>query len=1048
MEAYGAEESFALAEIPDLVRRRSLFYGGSADRYLELDSALCRYFFSADKAGFPVYLDVEEEELEACGRTVGLSGREFHEALLREVRGLLVFGQQGVSVLREFERANLLWRKRLSEVRRDKGARLLPPPLVGLLAVFVIPAEQMGSEGGKGGSHQKYYPRLEELLSIPQDERSRFIKNFREVSEEFWQSLNLWLEFEDGTFGLPTAYSLSHRYVGLPVSQALIRETERRQLRRFFAQSGLSPADQITAGEMQDLLDEWVGRSDSPATRQLKKLWSEPGSREQVSEIAVTELHSWDGFGFDEFRQGGRTFVGSTQCFIYLSDRRESLFRSSIGIGVFAKAGPEILNEEATLRATNHLVAMAPFALRDGLVGFGTGPVALDEISLMEGELDLQVGEVQRRRLPRNFVPFEFDPIANIWVEAISMEIGGQYRCLALRRELDTFVTILNQMAAEGYELADKPGVPEGWALLENVTVVEAAPEELLQTQNFHLSAFQARASNKISLIDGMRLPGRVARYSSWKIPKASVTHDQIEKSSILIRRLDLERAEEEARTDYQPAPYIIDLANLIDSDGDYELLLLEGKEDGKAVPISRVTLRLRSAEEPDPIGWSNFHDCAHIEQDPMWVMRSSMPDETSTLLNSGAMSFGPECAVTRQATTLATGIEAEEIAIEAEATVSVTPLDPESCVLTARHRWRLPLFDGKYQKGFMTQTCEWCGLQQKVPANAKLAAHIANRRRNARAHRTTTSHAANPRGPASGVALDSKPVSVRGAEDAVFYLGSGTISQLNQIAYQVEPSALFANTFMRNMEQLGAIEVVRGSDLSAISFEVAPTVAGTVSTGEIVLFGSWLPPHRREVEELGVSLGVEVSEYERQGHVLTQLEDFDLETLRTHLGDDYEYLERPGLELVRRLPALSNAAEGLVRVPFAATPDLQKFNIDAGKWESGTLSSQSPGAYLTGRHARQYMLRNQADLENGQIALADPYISKHVAALQVGRRLIEFDSMNSQLRVPLGCDLPGLYARAAVLEGGLLPMVDRGTLVYEAISDEFAEILLDKLSV
>ena len=1048
MGSYEFEVNFAFAEIPDLVSSRSKFYGGAGDRYLELDSALCRYFFSADKSGLPVYLDVEEEELEACGQTVGLAGSEFRQTLVQEVRGLLVFGQQGVSVLQQFEKANSLWRKRLAAVRTERGARLFPPPIVGLLAVLVIPAEQMGAEGGKGGSHQRYYPRLEELLSIPEDELSRFIKNFRDVSEEFWQSLNLWLEFEDGTFGLPTAYSLSHRYVGLPVSQALIRETERRQLRRFFAQSGLSPGDQITAGEMQELLDEWVGRSDSPATRQLKKLWSEPDSQKQVSEIAVTELHSWDGFGFDEFRQGGRAFVGSSRCFIYLSDRRESLFRSSIRIGVLAKASPELLHEEATLEATNKPVAMTPFILREGLVGFGTGPIELNGLSLLEGQLDLEVGEARRTRLPRNFVPFEFDPIANIWVEAISMEIGGQYRCLALRSELDTFVKILSQMAAEGYVLADKPGIPEGWALLENITVVDAAPEELSETQNFHLSAFQARPSNKISLVDGMRLPGRVARYSSWKVPKASVAHDQVDTSCILIRRLDLERAEEAARTDYQPAPYIVDLEDLIGADGDYELLLLERKEDGKAVPISRLTLRLRSAEEPDPIGWSNFDDYAHIQQDSLWVLRSSVPDETSTLLNSGAISFGPELTVTGQVAMPAAAIEAEEMPPKAEATVTVAPLDPESCVLTQRHRWRLPTFDGKYQKGFMTQTCEWCGLQQKVPANAKLAAHIANRRRNARAHRAEASRAGDPRGPASSIALDSEPVSVRAAEDAVFYLGSGTLSQLNQIAHQVEPTALFASTFLRNMEQLAAIEVVRASDLSVISFEVAPTVAGTVSTGEIVLFGSWLPPHRREVERVGANRGVRVSEYERQGHVLTELQDLDLATLRELLGDEYEYQERPGLELVRRLPALSAATEGLVRVPFAATPDLQRFNVEAGKWESGALSSQSLGAFLAGRHTRQYLFRNQADLENAEIALADPYISKHAAALQVGRRLIEFDSKNSQLRVPLGCDLPGLYARAAVLEGGLLPMVDRGNLIYEAISEEFAEILLDKLSV
>lgn len=1049
MVSYKSDNNFSLIGIDDLVRARSGFLRGAGDRFLELDAALCKYFFSAEKAGAPVYLDVEDDELAGCGDLVGLSGDEFRTALVEAVRGLLVFGQHGVSVFRDFERANSLWRRSLAAARTERGAGLLPPPVVGLLAIFVIPAEQMGAEGGQGGSHQRYYPRLEDLLSIPQDEVTRFTKNFRDASEEFWQSLNLWLEFEDGNFGLPTAYSLSHRYVGLPVSQALIRETERRQLRRFFVQSGLSPADHVTSGEMGELLDEWIGRADSPATKQLRKLWSSADSREQVSEIAVTELHSWDGFGFDEFRQGGKVFSGSRQCFIYFSDRRESLFTSSIAIGILAKTGPETLKEAATITATPGQVSLTPFALRDGLVGFSPDPVELDGGSLLQGELDLQVGEAVLKRLPRKFVPFELDPIANIWVEAVSMEIGGEYRCLVDETELDPFIRILSQLAAEGFAPVEKDGIPSGWVLLDNVMIVDGASDDLLETQNFHLSAFRARPSDKISLVEGFRLPGRVVRHSSWKIPKASVAHDQVEKSSILIRRLDLERAEEIIRTDPQPAPYVVDLDQIIDFDGDYELVLLETKDDGKTVPINRVTLRLRSAEEPDSNGWSSFDDeiVAHYAEDSLWVMRSSVPDEGWQPLNNGARSFGPERSVSRKETVFSGSIQSDEVSDEVAPTVAVAPLDPNSCVLTSRHRWRLPLFDGKYQKGFITQTCEWCGLQQKVPANAKLAAHIANRRRKARDHRSSYSEAKASYESSSGIVLSLESVSVRAAEDAIFYLGSGPISQLNQIASQVAPTALYASTFLRNMEQLASIEVVRGDDLAATYFEVAPSVAGTVSTGEIVFFGSWLPPHRREVMELGESPGVVVSEYERQGHVLMQLEGMDLEDLRSKLGDDYEYQERPGLELIRRLPAVSAVAESLTRVPFAPSPDLQKFNVEAGRWENATLLSQSLGAFLTGRHARQYLLRTPNDLESGQIARADPYLSKHVAAMQVGRRLVQFDQANSQLRVPLGCDLPGLYGRAAVLEGGLLPEVEGAFLLYEAISDEFAEILLDKLS-
>lgn len=1039
--------AFSDAQIADLVQNRSTLFESDVNQYLELDAAICRYFFSPEREGLPVYLDVEDEELEGCGAMVGLSGDEFRKTLVQSVRELLVLGQHGSSVFKEFELANSRWRRLLAATRMVRGARLLPPPVMGLLAVLVIPAEQMGSEGGQGGSHQKYYPRLEELLSVPSSDSSRFIKGFREASEEFWQSLNLWLESEDGNFGLPTAYSLSHRYVGLPVSQALIRETERRQLRRFFAQVGLSPSDQITAGEMQELLHEWIGRSDSPATRQLKKLWANQENQSQLSEIAVTELHSWDGFGFDEFRHGGRTFSGSRQCFLYLTERRESLFSSAITLGVFAKGGPDLLDVEAGLKISTELIPMTAFSLREGLVGFDTVSSQLEELSLLEGIVDVQIGDTNRTRLPRNFVPFEFDPLANIWVEATSMEVGGEYRCLVAESEFERFKPYLDELTAQGYSKLDKPGVPESWILLEKVTVIAGASETILQTHDFHLSAFLARPSNKISFLGGLKLPGRIARFSSWAVPKISVSHDDLERSSVLLRRLDLERAEDLHRTDFQNGPYILDLEEFLDADGDYELLLLEDKGGGSVAPITRATLRLRSSEEPDASGWSSFTHAAHLADDPLWVMRATIPAEESDYLVNGALSFGEEYEVQGRETLLITQVESEEFRNRTDQVIAVSRLDPDSCVLTSRHRWRLPMFDGKYQKGFITQTCEWCGLQQRVPANANLAAHISSRRRKAREHRLQGPESATKSHPLPRFGHESDGVSLRAAEDAIFYLGRGPINHLNQIALQVEGSALYASEFSRNLDLLASIEIIRDSELVAREFEVAPTVAGTVSTGEIVLFGSWLPSHREEVIALGESLGAPVTEYLTQGHTVTQVEGLTLAELKAHLGEEYEYQERPGLELVRRLPGLSSVAAGLTRIPFAMSLNLRKFNVREGRWESLQAPQEAEGAFLADSYKRQYLLRTSDDLNLGQAALADPYISKHMAALQANRRLVAFDKPARQLRVPLGCDLPGLFGRAAVLESGLLPETVGGFLVYQGISDDFAKELLDRLS-
>ena len=64
------------------------------------------------------------------------------------------------------------------------------------------------------------------------------------------------------------------------------------------------------------------------------------------------------------------------------------------------------------------------------------------------------------------------------------------------------------------------------------------------------------------------------------------------------------------------------------------------------------------------------------------------------------------------------------------------------------------------------------------------------------------------------------------------------------------------------------------------------------------------------------------------------------------------------------------------------------------------------------------------------------------------GVALVSYDPGLQLLSVPIGAELSGLYARAAVLCSGLLPAkVDEDfSLNYGDVSPEFAQVLVDKL--
>ena len=156
---------------------------------------------------------------------------------------------------------------------------------------------------------------------------------------------------------------------------------------------------------------------------------------------------------------------------------------------------------------------------------------------------------------------------------------------------------------------------------------------------------------------------------------------------------------------------------------------------------------------------------------------------------------------------------------------------------------------------------------------------------------------------------------------------------------------------------------------------------------------------------------------------------------------------ERAGLEILGKLPGLSEIGAALERRPYVRNTNTSAYDVSSARWVDISARLDAPGAYLESiGYRRQYLFRSIKDVADNQAAVADPYLVKHLAMQLHGRSLVQFDEINATLSVPLGCDIPGLYGRATVLEGGVLPSVESGRLVYQGISEYFAEQLINKL--
>jgi hypothetical protein len=97
-------------------------------------------------------------------------------------------------------------------------------------------------------------------------------------------------------------------------------------------------------------------------------------------------------------------------------------------------------------------------------------------------------------------------------------------------------------------------------------------------------------------------------------------------------------------------------------------------------------------------------------------------------------------------------------------------------------------------------------------------------------------------------------------------------------------------------------------------------------------------------------------------------------------------------------------------------------------------------GGYRIRGYGWDHVLRDDSDLANGTVAVSIPELTKHAACLLANAApLMAYDEETGSLSVPLGADLPPMYARAAVLSSGRPPHKEGGNLIYPSVPGDLA---------
>ena len=998
------------------------------DEYDRWNDAVEAVLFPVRESPAPVYLDIEDRQLRALAEAMGIDVADVEQALCRAVSATLAT-HAGSGLFRPHTQRLRKW-----QTSPDPAG----PPILALLAVFSLAAERMAR--GDGFTDGNFYGRLREALELPADNH-RMDDGYRTVAERFWGMLNRWLASQNGERGLPTAFSVSYRFIGLSVSQALVRQADRERLKSFFRRFDLSPGVDIPPSELDPLLDLWITQQPSPATANLRRLWANSGARDRIAQAAAVALAAWDGAVDDVDADGVARTNGRIALTLELSAFPSKRFRLA---AVIYAAHSDQTRMAAVISSDGEMT----FPLTPGMPGaldLGLS-THLDSASMLEGVLRVRDELTQRELLhrPKRLVVFRRDQLSMRWIETEQVLLGDDLILVTHRDLMHRLEVVLAAVARPGWSpIEEYPGLPGDWRVIRGVEIF-SHPGDLVRSGMDDLSSLIPLTRSQLKLSGGLSLPG--ATRNKWhtlappEIRAISDVNGGFVVRLVALTSVDLLEIDDPSKDERVIGQWDDDgsgalIACLDESeldDGDYRVELVQA---GSADPLAATEFHLRSADTPDLAQWHVAPSISHATDDPLSVLGAGASSGETTV--QGAVVVGSkgvlECAAPPSAPWWT---EAPHLATALPGMRVARP-DPSSCIYTGRHVEELDTVPtdpkGRPLVKFSGGHCKGCGLVRRYSTNYH---------ENKKKHENALAAKAQPRRDVARltpvVDAHSEPWDL--VLDGLMHAGGGRWSLLERLVMHVEPTALVVDTFSRALEALGHLEVRRDpTTLQPIEWEIAPTALVGTRDGSAIA-GYWPNTILGSLVDGIVAIDAEVDQTPQFGGPSRW-------SIARSTAEIIAVADIPGLvvaesawrDLASALPPISAVVDALPRRTASAIGNIRWFDPRSASW-SDSADLYAPGAYRLGRYAPIDLIRSPRDLDEGTMATSRVQLSKHAAAwLLEGKPMLAYNRATEELTVPLGADLPGLYERAVVLASGLLPTRANRSLVYHFVPEELA---------
>jgi hypothetical protein len=378
------------------------------------------------------------------------------------------------------------------------------PPYVAALALFVFAAASMDNDDDVYSND--YYARLNPLLR--RDKFANQPPGFDEM-HTLWKDLRRWLDRDlDGARGLSTVQEHPHFvHIGWPMSQCLLRASDRARLTDFFRYADFEPGEEVGEGRLLSLYRAWA-RPGCGLSSGAIRLAGRTDVDQVLGPLLALELSAWDGELHDaKGRRRSEILVhlkrrrGGREVALQFVARRPDGFPKEVrwsdprGLA-FAD---QVLDEEwfflNAISVDNGTLRQSVEAAHEA---FALGRFASDLIVLREC----------------------FRPDSG-WLEARSVVPFEPHIVLVHDALLAQVVAFLKAYAKDGWQVRrpSPSGLPSGWNVVQDVTFAHA-PDEVPD----RLGRLALRSRGSLSLQGGLKLHGGI--YLTGGEPDLQVTID------------------------------------------------------------------------------------------------------------------------------------------------------------------------------------------------------------------------------------------------------------------------------------------------------------------------------------------------------------------------------------------------------------------------------------------------------------------------------------------------------------------------------------------